>query len=312
MEQNAKILVTGAGGLVGKNLVAYLHEAGFQNVVAADRKACDLSNFQATKSFFEQCWPDYVFHCAGYVNGLMGNLRNQGVAWIQNTLININVVEACHQVGVKKIVALGTVAMYPDPLPSNPLYEECLWQGPPHHSEYGYAMAKRGMLAQLETYRESYGLPFAVALSTNLYGPYDRFNLETGHVVPSLIRKFFEAKQDGKTVTVWGDGSARRDFIYIGDAIRGLHLIMDRIDGLVNLVSGQTNSIHDVVDVLSKHVGMEGRIQWDTAMPNGQLIRAYDASKLTGAGFACHYNIASALPLTYDWFSTNYPNARKT
>jgi len=200
--------------------------------------------------------------------------------------------------------------MYPDPLPNNPLREEDLWQGLPHFSEYGYAMAKRGMLAQLEAFRESYGTPFALVLSTNLFGPHDRFNTETGHVIPSLVKKFYDAKQTGAKITVWGDGSAQRDFLYVKDAVRALHAIMEKAEGPVNMATGVTRRIRDVVDILAAHTGLQDRVVWDSTRPNGQIFRAYDISKLSQTDFTCGIPLEEALAKTYDWYAQNTATAR--
>jgi len=310
MELNDTILITGASGLVGTNLVAHLRDTGFKGVIAQDINDCDLTDRKATAAYFSKIKPTYVFHMAGYVRGIMGNMRHQAEASLNNTLINTHVIEASYNAGVKKIVAMGTVAMYPDPLPNNPLSEEDLWQGTPHFSEYGYAMAKRGMLAQLQAYHESYNISYALVLSTNLFGPHDRFDTETGHVIPSLIKKFYDAKQSGGTVTVWGDGSAQRDFLYVKDAACALHTIMDKADGPINMATGATRKIRDVVDILAAHTGLQERVIWDASKPNGQLFRAYNVSKLAQTGFACRIPLEQALVETYEWYAKNVANAR--
>ena len=243
MDRDHTILITGASGLAGINLKEYLSSQGFNKILAPASAECDLSERQQVLAYFERHKPDYVFHMAGFVRGIMGNMRSQGEAYLKNTLINTHVIDACHQAGIKKIVAMGTAAMYPEPEPAVPLREEDVWKGPPHPSEYGYAQSKRGMLAQLQVYENSYGMPYAFAFCTNLYGPHDRFNTETGHVIPSLVKKFHDARQSKTSVTVWGDGSAHRDFLYVRDAARALHTIMDNITGPVNLASGCTRKI---------------------------------------------------------------------
>ena len=206
---------------------------------------------------------------------------------------------------VKKVVAMGTASMYPDPEPGLPLAEGDVWKGPPYSSEYGYAQAKRGMLAQLQAYESSYGMPYAFAFSTNLYGPHDRFNTETGHVIPSLVKKFHDAKQQKTLVTVWGDGSAHRDFLYVKDAVRALYVIMNNVTGPVNLATGMTRTIRDVVDILAAYTGMKEQIVWDTSKPSGYIFRAYDVSRLRVAGFKCYYALEQALPETYEWYASH-------
>jgi len=304
------ILITGGSGLAGINLKDYLESQGFHKILAPSSTECDLTDRGVVLDFFQRNQPDYVFHMAGFVRGIMGNMRNQGDAYLKNTLINTHVVDACHQTGVKKIVAMGTAAMYPDPKAGVPLAEDDVWKGPPHPSEYGYAQSKRGMLAQLQVYESSYGMPYAFAFCTNLYGPHDRFNTETGHVIPSLVKKFHDARQANGSVTVWGDGSAHRDFLYIKDCSRALHVIMDHINGPVNLATGTARKIRDVVEILAEHAGMKDHVVWDTSKPSGYLLRAYDVSRLQGAGFRCQYTLEQALRETYDWYASHSSSVR--
>jgi GDP-L-fucose synthase len=310
IQHDDTILITGGSGLAGINLREYLQSQGFTRILAPASSECDLTDRQRVLDYFERHKPDYVFHMAGFVRGIMGNMRNQGEAYLQNTLINTHVVDACHIAAVKKIVAMGTAAMYPEPEPCVPLTEEDVWKGPPHVSEYGYAQSKRGMLAQLQTYESSYGMPYAFAFCTNLYGPHDRFNTETGHVIPSLVKKFHDAKQAKAKVTVWGDGSAHRDFLYIKDCARALHAIMDHITGPVNLASGTSRKIRDVVNILAAHTGMTEQIVWDTSKPSGYQFRAYDVARLKAAGFACQYTLEQALPETYEWYARHHDAVR--
>jgi GDP-L-fucose synthase len=303
LREEDKILITGGSGLAGIHLQHYLQSLGFNRILAPSSSECDLTDRSAVLEYFTGHKPDYVFHMAGFVRGIVGIMRSQGEAYLTNVLINTHVVDACRAAGVKKIVAMGSIAVYPDIDSGTILAEDDVWKGPPHYSEYGYAQAKRGMLAQLQTYEDSYGMPYAFVFCTNLYGPRDRFNTETGHVIPSLVKKFHDAVQSQTQVTVWGDGSAYRDFLYIKDAARALHLIMDKVNGPINLATGSSRKVRDVVDNLARHTGMADFVVWDPTMPNGCLYRAYDVSRLCATGFACQYTLEQGLEETYDWYA---------
>lgn len=292
MDQTARILVTGGHGFVGKNLVGALYRLGFHNVIAPARLMCDLEDRERTDGFVRWARPSHVFHLAGFVRGIKGNIENQAEAYRINALCNTHLVEACINAKVEKLVCMGTVAMYPD-IPSL-LREDMLWQGFPYSAEYGYAQAKRGMLAHLEVS----GLKWAMPIATNMYGPYDRFDTEHGHVVPSLVRKFHEGDP-----VVWGDGSAQRDFLHVSDAVRGLLLIMEAGEGVINLASGESRSIREVVDILVAKTGRT--VSWDASQPVGQRFRNYDVSKLAELGFEPKVALEEGLPQTMEWYANH-------
>ncbi|MFY9289055.1 MAG: NAD-dependent epimerase/dehydratase family protein [Alphaproteobacteria bacterium] len=311
MQKDASIAITGASGLVGKSLVALLRAEGFTQIHEMNQTTCDLTNRQATLAYFDAVKPDYIFHLAAYIFGVMGNMRNQSESYLRNLLMNTHVVEASQRVAVKKITAMGTGAVYPYPPPGDPLSENMIWMGKPHDAQRGYAYSKRAMLAHLDINQENHGINYAFVVSSNLYGPHDRFNTEVGQVVPSLIRKFYEAKQTGKKISVWGNGSAQRDFMYVKDTARALRLIMDTIDGPVNLGSNHVHSIRDVVTHLATYTGQEDKVEWDASKPNGQPYRGYDLSKLQQAGFQSAFSLEQGLRETYDWYAENEAIARK-
>ncbi|MFT3811493.1 MAG: GDP-L-fucose synthase [Micropepsaceae bacterium] len=302
MEKIARIAITGGRGLVGSALVDLLTAEGFSDVVPVGREECDLSDVPATRDYFAQIRPDYVFHAAARVYGIMGNMKNQGLSFYDNNLINTAVVDAAHRAGVKKITVMGTGAIYPFPPASLPLREATVFDGRPHPSESGYAHAKRAMLAMLEAYTESYGTKWAYIASCNLFGPRDKFDIEGGHVVPSLIAKFRTAELSGGPVSVWGDGSAQRDFMYVKDAARVALTVMEKLDGVVNMGSGSVWSIRQIVDALGRITGLADRIVWDASKPNGQAYRAYDLTRLSSTGFTCRYPIEQGLAETWDWY----------
>lgn len=305
MRRNETILVTGAAGLAGSAVVEHLRAKGYTCVVPLTRDDLDLRDVASTRLFFKSIKPAHIFHAAATVYGLGGNMTNQGKAFLDNTLINTSVIEAAHLCGsVKKITVMGTNCIYPSP-PILPYREDNIFDGRPDKGEYGYGHAKRHMLAQLETYQMAYGLEYCYIVSGNLYGPRDKFNEVTGHVLPSLIAKFFRAKRTGGEVTVWGDGSATRDFLYSKDLARIVHLLMseDLKPGPINIGSGQLRSIVAIVEMLSKIVGVPAsRVQWDASKPNGRLKCYADLSRLQALGFMPEYDISEGLRETCEWF----------
>ncbi len=302
LNKSDRILVTGAAGLMGSALVEHLRGQGHENVIPLTRADCDLIDTSATFAAFERLRPDHVFHSAARVYGILGSLKNQGPLFHDNVMMNTNVVEASRRAGARKITAMGTGAVYPFPSPGLPLKEDMIFMGPPHPAQAGYANAKLAMLTMLQAYQESYGLKWAYIVSANLFGPRDRFNTETGNVVPSLIKKFHDAKTSGGVVTVWGDGSAQRDFVYIKDAARIALGVMDAIDGPVNMGAGQVYRIRDVVDTLGEITGLSDRIEWDASKPNGQAYRGYDLSKTVSLGLKPAYSLREGLKETWDWY----------
>ena len=306
MRRDAVIMVTGAGGLVGSTLLEHLAGEGFTRLVPVLRRDCDLSDSKSTESLFARTRPTYVFHAAGRVYGILGNMMNQGLSFYDNSMINTNVVEASRRHGVEKITVMGTGAVYPYPPPGVPLRENMIHFGIPHASERGYANAKRAMLAMLEAYEESYGLKWAYIVSCNLFGPRDRFDVKFGHVVPALIRKFHEARCNGGGVEVWGDGAAEREFVESRDAAQAFGRIMENVDGPVNIGSGVVYSIREIVDMLGAITGMADRVRWDRTKPNGQEYREYDLSRMRSAGFQCRYSIAEGLRETWDWYCREF------
>ena len=298
----SSILVTGAGGLVGSALCELLKQTGHSRVIGITSQQVDLRDRSATIRMIDAAQPEYIYHCAARVYGIRGNLDNKGLSYYDNVTINTNVIEAARIAKGRKIVAMGSGCVYPYPPPGLPLQEDMVWLGKPHPSEDSYAHAKRAMLAQLDAYKEQYGLDFAFVISGNLYGPRDKFDALHGHVIPSLISKFHRAQATGGSVTIWGDGSAKRDFLFVEDAARALAAIMNNGSGPINMGSGQVHCIRDIVDILSRLSDTLDRVVWDSSQPNGQEYRAYDLTKLGATGFVPHISLDEGLARTYAWY----------
>jgi GDP-L-fucose synthase len=310
MNATDRILITGAGGLVGSALERGLRRLGYQNIFGPSRHECDLLSKEDVLSYFNSKKPDIVFHAAARVYGIGGNLKNKALSFYENNVINTNVIDACYKASVKKVVAMGTVAAYPYDESVKILKEDMIFSGKPHKSEDSYGFAKRGMLAMLLAYEESYGLKWSYVISNNIYGPGDNFNTEAGHVVPSLLRKFYEAKIRGAEVTVWGDGSARRNFVYADDLAKAAILIAGRFDGAINVGTNEVATIKKLVETIASDLQFENKIIWDRAKPNGRNFIPCDLSRLANLGFSPDYDLQTGIKTTLAWLQDNYPNIK--
>ncbi|MDR3417126.1 MAG: GDP-L-fucose synthase [Nevskia sp.] len=310
MAKSSKFLVTGASGLLGHALMDELQASTTEQVVGVTSRDVDLTDFEATRDLFTTVKPDVIYHLAARVFGVMGNLHAQGQGYLDNMRMNTNVVEAARLAGTTKVVAMGSAAIYSDSV-TLPMSEDQIWNGAPHFSEAGYAHAKRGMLAHLDAYRDQYGLDYAYCVSTNLFGPHDRFDEQFGHVLPSLLSKFLRANQTDGAVTIWGTGTPQRDFLYSKDAALALRMIGEGFTGPINLATGKAISIADTVQVIAEVSGFKGAVEWDRTKPDGQKLRAYDVSKLAALGFAPRYTLRESLAETYAWLERNVATARR-
>lgn len=309
IDPTSRILITGGTGLVGRALSRALVNEGFVNITGVGSRDCDLRDSNAVSQLMTQVKPDYVFHLAARVHGIGGNTRYKSDILVDNVLINTNVIEHARRAGVKKIVAMGSGCVYPELKGQEELFENQVWIGPPHPSEDSYAHSKRLMLAQLNAAKEQYGLSSAFVISGNLYGPHDSFNIEEGHVIPSLVAKFFAAASEGKPVRVWGSGVAIRDFSYCDDTASALISILRNLEGAVNLGSGMRHPIRDIVQALHALTGVP--IEWDANKPDGQLVRFYNLDKLESSGFKAKVGLEDGVRRTYEWYAANWQVARK-
>ncbi|MBC8131297.1 MAG: NAD-dependent epimerase/dehydratase family protein [Rhizobiaceae bacterium] len=301
------IVVTGASGVLGTALVAALSSSG-EEVVGLTSADGDLRDAAAATAVFERLRPSVVFHTAGRVHGIMGNQKYPAEMFLDNIRININVIDAARRLDCRKVVGISTVAAYPAGL-RLPIGEDEIWNGMPHGSEEFYAHAKRAMLAQLQSCHRQYGMDYAYAIMTNLYGPNDRFDIENGHVIPSLVAKFHAASREKTAVNVWGTGVARRDFLHADDAARALLTIGKAHSGLFNIASGTTVPIGRVVEILSEVSGVAD-VEWDRTKPDGQLDRSYDVTRIAQLGFEVHHTLETGLAETYEWYASRYPDVR--
>ena len=300
-----RILVTGGGGFVGSHLVERLERDGHE-VVAARRRDYDLTSMEATARLFTDARPQLVFHLAAEVGGIGANRANPGRYWYANLVMGANVLEQSRLHGIGKLVVAGTVCAYPKHTPV-PFREDELWNGYPEETNAPYGVAKKAVLVGAQAYREQYGLNTIYLLPANLYGPRDNFHPTNAHVIPDLIRKMLEGQDE---VRLWGDGSPTREFLYVDDCVDGLALAAARYDGRepVNLGTGDEISIRDLAELVADVTGFEGRITWDTSMPNGQPRRGLDASRARELfGWEARTPLREGLERTVAWYRSALP-----
>jgi len=295
-----RTLVTGGGGFLGSHLVERLAGDG-HDVFVARRRDYDLPRFDDVERLFADAAPDVVFHLAAEVGGIGANRANPGRYWYANLMMGAHVVEASRVAGLDKLVLVGTVCAYPKLTPV-PFSEDELWNGYPEETNAPYGVAKKSVLVGAQAYREQYGLDAIFLLPTNLYGPRDNFDLETSHVIPALIRKMTESPEE---VVLWGDGTPTREYLYVDDCVDGLVLAAERYDGAepVNLGTGVETSIRETAELVAEAVGFDGRIVWDTSMPNGQPRRSLDASRARELfGFEARTPLREGIARTVAWY----------
>jgi GDP-L-fucose synthase len=301
---NKRVLVTGGAGFFGTFVVERLRERGATEVIVPRSREYDLVDRTAVKRLFADVKPDVVFHLAARVGGIGANRANPGLFLFDNAMMGLHVIEEARLANAKKVIVAGTICAYPKFAPI-PFRESDLWNGYPEETNAPYGVAKKMLLVQAQAYRDQYGLDTVMLFPVNMYGPRDNFDLQTSHVIPAMIRKFLAAKDQ---VTLWGDGSPTREFIYVEDAAEGMVLAGERYDSSdpVNLGSGNEISIAELARVIAKATGFTGSIDWDTSQPNGQPRRRLDVSLAKQKfGFTAKTSLADGLARTVAWYLEN-------
>jgi GDP-L-fucose synthase len=300
-----RILVTGGSGFVGRRVVASLVARGSEAPFVPRSADYDLVDRDAVRRLLSDARPDIIIHLAAVVGGIGANRAKPGKFFYDNLMMGVQLMEEARLADVTKFVGVGTICSYPKFTPL-PFREEDLWDGYPEETNAPYGLAKKMLLVQAQAYRQQYGFNAIYLLPVNLYGPGDNFDPQTSHVIPALIRKCIEARNSGAdSITVWGDGSASREFLYVDDAAEGILLATERYEAQepVNLGAGFEITIRQLVKLIAELAGFKGSVEFDTSMPNGQPRRSVAVGRAErDFGFHAHTDFRSGLRETIDWF----------
>ncbi len=303
--KDKRVCVTGGAGFLGSFLIENLTKRGAEDIFVPRIEDYDLSKPEDQDRMLDDAKPDLVIHLAALAGGIGANRAHPAEFFYKNLMMGVPLMHKSWEKGVSKFVAIGTICAYPKFTPI-PFKEENLWEGYPEETNAPYGLAKKMLLVQSQAYRDQYGYNSIYLLPVNLYGPRDNFNLETSHVIPALIRKCVEAKQRGdEEIVVWGTGFPTREFLYAGDAAEGIALAAEHYNGSepVNLGSGMEISIKDLVELIVKLTGFEGRVVWDKSKPDGQPRRALDVNRAKEYfGFQAKTPFEEGLRNTIDYF----------
>jgi GDP-L-fucose synthase len=302
MEKNSKIYIAGHRGMVGSAIHRHLENLGFHNFVTRTSKELDLRNQSALEAFFAEEKPDYVFLAAAKVGGIQANNVYRADFIYENMMIQSNVIHQSYVHGVKKLMFLGSSCIYPKMAPQ-PLKEEYLLTGLLEPTNEPYAIAKIAGIKMCESYRLQYGCDFISVMPTNLYGPNDNYDLNNSHVLPALLRKFHEAKQNNvPEVVVWGSGSPKREFLHADDLAAACIFLMETYSepGLINIGTGEDLSIKELAELMARVTGYEGKIVWDSSKPDGTPRKLMDVTKLHSAGWHHKIDLEEGVRMVYE------------
>jgi len=310
-----KLLLTGANGLIGCAIQSVSNNSNRideYDIIPLTREDCDLTNFQDTKAIFNYIKPDYVIHTAAIVGGIGSNMNHPGKFFCDNIAINTNVLESARLCKVEKLISYLSTCVFPDDAPY-PLNEKDIHGGPPHPSNAAYAHAKRMLDVQSKAYRSEYGCNFITLIPTNIYGSHDNFDLDNGHVLPSLIQRCYLAQTKCENLKVWGTGQSLREFVFVDDIAKiSLHALKhyNEVEPLI-VSSGIETSIKDVIDLIAIGFGFKGEISFDLNKPDGQFRKPSDTKKFDQYFPDFKFTtVLEGVTRTLVWFLNNYPNVR--
>ncbi|MCX5922358.1 MAG: GDP-L-fucose synthase [Candidatus Dependentiae bacterium] len=303
MNSNAKVYVAGHQGLVGSALVRRLGAAGFTTILTRTVAELDLRNQQAVNNFFAQERPDYVFLAAAKVGGIKANMDRPAEFIYDNLAIELNVIHASYVYGVKKLLFLGSSCIYPRNA-SQPIKEEYLLSGELEKTNDAYAVAKIAGIMMCQTYNKQYGTNFIACMPTNLYGPHDNFDLESSHVLPALLAKFYQAKKSNALeVVIWGSGKPYREFLYVDDLADACLFLMQQYSGneIINIGTGQDTTIAELAATIKNTVGYQGSLVYDATKPDGTPRKLLNVERMNTLGWRATTSLQNGIEKTLQW-----------
>ena len=309
VSQFKKVLVTGATGFLGRHLLPVLHDRyGSDRVVGVSSRDFDLMDPVQHRKMFEQHRPDVFIHLAAYSGGIGANRTYPADFYYRNTILTALGFQFAAEFKVARMVYPMGGCSYPATSKS-PIDESQMWQGYPQLESAGYSAAKKMGIVASTSYRQQHGLKTSVIIPGNLYGEYDNFTKLDSHVVPAMIRRYYEAKLDkAPKVSMWGSGNPERDFVYAADVAKVIPYFVEQYDSPepVNISSGTTTSIRKLAELIREFTGYQGEIEWDTSKPDGQMVKIFDVKRLHALGLRCDTPLADGLKRTIRWFGANY------
>lgn len=314
MEKKSKIYVAGHRGLMGSGILRALEKSGYKNIIVKTRQELDLLDQKAVSDFFNSEKPEYVFVGAAKVGGIMDNNNNPAKFIYENLVIETNIIHSAYKSGVKKLLFPGSSCIYPK-FAEQPIKEEYLMTGLLEPTSMPYAVAKIAGIVMCQSYAKQYGCNFISVMPSNLYGINDNFDPETSHALPGLIRKFHDATVNGnKTVTLWGTGKARREFLCSDDLADACMFLMENYDKpeMLNIGSGDDITIKDLSEIIVKITGFKGTIIWDDSKPEGVARKLTDNSKIRALGWKPKISLEEGIKLTYEWYKNSLKGAVET
>ncbi|WP_200980077.1 GDP-L-fucose synthase [Echinicola sp. 20G] len=307
MKKETKVYIAGHRGMVGSAVWRALEAKGYTNLMGKSSKELDLRNQNAVNDFYASEQPDVVIDAAARVGGILANNTYPYQFLMENLQIQNNLIDGAHQAGIEKFIFLGSSCIYPKMAPQ-PLKEEYLLTSSLEPTNEWYAIAKITGVKACEAIRKQYDKDYVSLMPTNLYGPYDNFDLKTSHVLPAMIRKFHEAKQRGNApVELWGSGTPMREFLHVEDMADSVVFALENEfqDNLYNVGTGVDLTIKELAELIQKTVGHQGEIVWDSTKPDGTPRKLMDVSKMADAGWKAKINLADGIKDTYQWFLEN-------